>query len=73
MHVLTESELRFEIRRAVQSLPKGVLRGLVGKPEPYERALRAAEEVIYQRLAGFQVRRAEVDLKRWDFGAMKNR
>lgn len=72
MYVLTESELPFEIRRAVQSLPRGVLRDLVGKPEPYERGLRAAEEVIYQRLAGYEVRRPAVDLKRWDFGAMKN-
>ena len=72
MPILTESELRFEIKRAVQSLPKGVLRDLVGKPEPYERGLRSAVEIIHQRFSRFQVVSPEVDPRKLDFGSMKN-
>ena len=73
MPTLNESELRFEIRRAVQSLPRGVIRDLIGKPDAYERGLRSAVEIVYQRFALFDVIAPEQETQRWDFGAMKNR
>jgi hypothetical protein len=69
---LTESELRFEIRRALQGLPRSVLRDMLGKPDAHERGLSAAVEVLYARFAPLDVLAPEPQAG-MDFGAMKNR
>lgn len=70
MPVLTESELHSEIRGPESA--NGSAGGLGGQARAVGAGLRAAEEVIYQRFSQFEVSRPAVDLKRWDFGAMKN-
>ena len=71
MPLLNESELRFEIRRALHGLSRSTLRDMLGKPEAHERGLRAAEEVIYQRFAPLEVIAPEPN-PNMDFGLMKN-
>ncbi|PSJ42140.1 hypothetical protein C7I55_07860 [Sphingomonas deserti] len=71
MPVLTESDVRFHCLRAVQSLPKAIIRDLSGKPETRERALVHAADILAGRFAGLTI--TAPDLRpNMDWGAMKN-
>ena len=52
---LTESQLRFEIRRCLQCLSRSTLRDMAGKPDAHERGMNAAVESVYERLRRFEV------------------
>jgi hypothetical protein len=61
MRVLTESELRFQIRLALQKLPRAVLQDLAAKLERHERGTSAAVEILFQH---FSARHQVVQIER---------
>jgi hypothetical protein len=67
---LTDSEVRFELRRGLQSLPRGVVRDLAAQPAAREKAMTAAVEVLALRFVDKEVIAPEPS--RMDFGDMKN-
>jgi hypothetical protein len=68
---LTESQLRFQLLRGFQSLPRSVLRDMVGKsPDTRERALSLAVDVLMVRFQGMEV--SEPEPVRRDWGDLKN-
>lgn len=65
---LTPADLRFQIKRGLQTLSRSVLRDLAGKPDARERALDAATDTIAARFDGHDVIAPEV--KVLDFADM---
>jgi hypothetical protein len=69
MPVLSPDEIRFELRRSLQELPRSVWRDLCGKPEAYERGLRTAVTLMLPRFERLTVARPEPDAS-MDFAGM---
>lgn len=55
MRQLTPAELRFQIRRGLQQLPRSTLRDLAGAADRREAGLEAAADVIMARFARHDV------------------
>jgi hypothetical protein len=68
MLILTPTELRFELLRGLQELPRSTIRDLSGKPEAREKALAAAADIMAERFRGLVVTRG--DRLALDFGDM---
>jgi hypothetical protein len=68
MPYLTESQFRFQIKLALQKVPRSALRDLLGKPEAHERGLVAATEIVRQHFTGYQLLPPE--RRSMDFGDM---
>jgi hypothetical protein len=66
---LSVSEIRFQIKRALQELSRGTLRDLAGKPVVRERALDVATDAVAERFTGCEV--ISPDVKPMDFRDMK--
>jgi hypothetical protein len=67
---LTPDQLRFEIRRGLQTLSRSVLLDLGRSTDVRERALDQATTTMVGRLDGYEVVAPEP--QRMDFGDMKN-
>ena len=65
---LSVSEIRFQIKRALQELSRGTIRDLAGKPFARERALDIATDAVAERFKACEVIAPEE--KPMDFGDM---
>jgi hypothetical protein len=70
MSILSAAEVRFIVKRGLQSLSRSLLRDLAGKPDARERALDIATDVVVARFDGMEVAQPEQG-ERFDFGQMK--
>ena len=68
MSRLSVTEIRFQIKRALQDLSRGTLRDLAGKPIVRERALDVATDAVAARFNECEV--IAPDVKPMDFGDM---
>jgi hypothetical protein len=68
---LSVSEIRFQIKRALQELSRGTIRDLAGKPLARERALDIATNAVAERFVQCEV--IAPDTKPLDFAEMNPR
>lgn len=71
MRRVAPSEIRFEVKRALQELSRSTLRDWAGKPDKREAAIDQATDAVMERLKECEI--SAPDVKPLDFGDMGRR